>query len=984
MIVLLLFFCSGATALIYEVLWSKYLTLLLGSTVQAQTVVLAVFMGGLALGNRLLGKVADRTSTPLELYGRLEIGIGVYAVLFHGLYQNADALFVLVGRGHLEDRWFLLGIKSLLSVALLLGPTVMMGGTLPLLAAWLQRRSAEAGRWSARFYSVNSLGAVFGAWLAGFYLVQALGMVSSLQMTALANVVIGLVAVVLSRKQDTPVPLATKPAAAKPASASPPSIFASGCALVALTGAVSMGLEVLASRSLGLIFGASLQSFAIVLMAFILGIGLGSSVIASARWKNIPEGVASIGLLLAGATMIGLLVLGIVNWAGFYVEVKTGLAASEMGYRFNEIITAGMAIVVLGLPAGLLGAVLPLWIRHLEAGGQALGGQVGRLLTWNTVGAVVGSLVTGFVLMPHAGLRASFFILVTILCLGALATAWARGERGLAGLAAVVAVVFLAAGPVTGAGWRDIFSSGIFRIRSNTIKFAEYRKAREKAELLFYEDAPDATVSVEKDHGFVNPGQITLRVNGKPDATTYGDLSTQYLLAHLPMLAKPDAKQVFVLGFGSGATAGALVGHPIDGLTIAENCEPVLRAGKFFAGLNRNILANPLAKVYMEDARTVLKLSPRQFDVIISEPSNPWMIGVGSVFSREFYQLAASRLTEGGVMAQWFHMYEMNDGIVTLVLRTFNQVFPNMEVWDSQLGDVILLGSQKPWESGPEVFKKVFERAVPRQDLERIGLKTPESVWARQLASQRTAFAIAGTGPTQSDAFPVLEYDAPRAFFIGSTASVFALFDERTWQSELAPVEKRRVLGGLGDEQVKSVFGQYYSMNNDLVVYFRSRVLAGLGKQDPGARGDAPAMPSIFRPNDPEALKLVIPKDADEDQRQLLTAEHEVLTATPDWPAAADRVAAIIKGVKPEPADAKPRAWRPAHFAWSVARLCIARGDLTRAGRVLVAGLEKEPGAYQLHYLGHILQNENNRQTIANAAQEALTRTRTSVPEKAK
>ena len=200
MLVPFLFFCSGATALVYEVIWSKYLTLMFGSTVQAQTVVLAVFMGGLALGNRLFGARADRASRPLAIYGYVEVAIGLYAFCFNWLYQFGDAVFVRLGTGQLEHRALLLLLKGALSVGLLLGPTVLMGGTLPLLAAWLQRQSSDAGRWSARFYSINSLGAVFGAGLAGFYLVQGLGLVASLQMTALVNVLIGFTAVGLARQ----------------------------------------------------------------------------------------------------------------------------------------------------------------------------------------------------------------------------------------------------------------------------------------------------------------------------------------------------------------------------------------------------------------------------------------------------------------------------------------------------------------------------------------------------------------------------------------------------------------------------------------------------------------------------------------------------------------------------------------------------------------------------------------------------------------
>src|SRR5437667_1195547 len=264
---------------------------MLGSTAQAQTVVLAVFIGGLAVGNRLFGKRADRAKRPLAIYGYIEMAIGVYAFFFNSLYQFADINFVHFGTGRLEHRAWLLLLKGALSASLLVGPTILMGGTLPILAAWLQRRFPDAARCSARFYSINSLGAVFGAGLAGFCLVRTLGMVSALQLTALCNVLLGFAAVGLARGQKRGEIFHTDVARASSnwPGAEGRKAFRRGCAVVALTGGVSMGLEVLASRSLVLVFGASLQAFAIVLMAFILGIGLGSAVIASPRIRRLQR-----------------------------------------------------------------------------------------------------------------------------------------------------------------------------------------------------------------------------------------------------------------------------------------------------------------------------------------------------------------------------------------------------------------------------------------------------------------------------------------------------------------------------------------------------------------------------------------------------------------------------------------------------------------------------------------------------------------------
>lgn len=955
----LLFFGSGAAALVYEVIWSKYLTLLFGSTVQAQTVVLAVFMGGLALGNKIFGSFADRSPEPLAAYGRIEIAIGLYAFVFSYLYQGADLLFRAAGTGHLDKPLLLLALKGSLSVALLIGPTILMGGTLPLLASWLQRQSdAEGGRWSARFYSINSLGAVTGSFVAGFFLIQSLGMVASLQATALFNLLIGLAAILISRNRPSIAPSESSSPAGTSSETAAFSPFKSGCAMVALTGAVSMGLEVLSARSLALIFGASLQSFAIVLMAFILGIGLGSSVVASARWRNVRADRATLGLLFAAASVIGVLVLGITKWVELYTLAKNGIAQSLMGYRYYQILTAGMALVVLGIPAGLLGAVLPLWIRQAGDETRGLGGNVGRLLTWNTVGAVVGTLVTGFILMPNAGLRGSFFILAVLICCAGLATTLARQALAQAGAIGLLGIVLAVLGFATGDGWRDVLSSGVFRVRGTDVDPKVIQELRKSLKIVFYEDAADATVSIEVGDGVKMAAQTTLRINGKADATTKGDLSTQYLLGHLPMLARPDAKDVFVLGFGSGITAGALLGHPINSLTIAENCEPVIRAAKFFHPLNRGVWTNKVTRVVNEDARTVLKLGGRKYDVIISEPSNPWMAGVGSVFSREFYELAASQLKEGGIMTQWFHAYEMNDGIVSLVLRTFSRVFPFMEIWDTQQGDLVILGSQKPWASNPEVYKKVFERNEPRADLHSIGLTTPEAVWARQLASQRTAFAVAGDGPIQSDAFPVLEYEAPKAFFVGAHSHLLLLFDERTWQMELSPAAKQQGLRSLPDDVLKPVFQEYLSVNADLTRFMRWRFPTNGVRSEPDIFAGTQQLPCVFRPSDSVRFTLNIPTGADANHRKMQEAEHLIRTEPSRWQEAADSILKISEATPIASPTNAPPSWTPMYYLNVAARTALGNGDYARAGKLIVAGMKRDANVSHLRYLGRIYERE--------------------------
>ena len=936
---LILFFCSGGTALVYEVVWSKFLSQMFGSTIYAQTVVLAAFMGGLALGNNLLGRWADRLKQPLRIYGYLEIAIGVYAFAFSTLVQLADHVFIAVGTGIAEKTLLLLLWKGLLSVLLLLGPTLLMGGTLPLIAAWLQKISTEAGRRSALFYSLNSLGAVVGAGLAGFWLVQNLGLVATLQIAGLANVIIGATAGWLSRNQIVETSTTTKSRAKNPAVDNSALNWRLSCGIVALTGAVSLALEVLASRSLAMIFGSSLQSFAVVVMAFILGIGLGSAWMASSR-RQISNPKLVVLLLCGAAGWVTLLVFNIEHWVDFYRIAGTGIAHSSVGYIYHQLLTILIALIVLGLPAAGIGAVLPLMIRTAAGNDLHLGTRIGVLLTWNTLGAVGGTLIAGFVLMPLVGLRNAYGVLALALALSALLVAWRCGWRGGGGLASTVAIFSICLFLFGGEGWRWVMSSGVFRGRETEFNPNAMTMRRQHTKILFYEDAADATVSVEQGDfvpGIPSSADRALRINGKTDATAHADLNTQMLLAHLPMLARPDAKNVFVFGLGSGISAGALRSYPgVEKIVIAENCEPVVRASKFFNEWNRNVLDDPRTKLWHEDARTVLKLSPQNYDVIVAEPSNPWTVGIGSVFSREFYQLAANRLAAGGIMVQWFHLYEMNDGIVELVLRTFTSMFPNVEIWDAGDGDIVILGSLQPWTSSPEVFEKSFSIPAVRADFAQLGVHSPAALFARQLASQRTAFAITGPGPMQSDFFPVLEYAAPFAFYLGENSTMLDKADERTWQQPLAPAAKNLLLRSLPPDEIQSVFSKFTTVNSELLQSMR-----GLP-----AVANVPCVLNPKAPRIPILQMLGTNVDA-------LSQAASLLGGTPEQ--TRQGITGIESALAAQSSGINPIA---AEWASLAATAALGLGDEQPAAQLCASALKFNPDDQQAAYLLRILARE--------------------------
>lgn len=936
--VLTLFFLSGATALVYEVVWSKYLSLMFGSTVQAQTVVLAVFMGGLALGNRLFGARAAAMRQPLAGYGYVELAIGLFAFAFPAIHAGADRVFISVGSNFADSPNALLALKATLAVALLIVPTVLMGGTLPLLASWLQRSSDDATRGSARFYSTNSLGAVFGSFIAGFYLVANWGMAASLQLAAFANLLVGAAAILISRKVGDLQPINVE--ASRSAAAKSP-LARAAFAMVAVTGAVSMALEVISARVVILFVGGSLQAFALVLVAFILGIGIGSGIVAGKRFAGWQNERTVLGLLLTASGLIGLFIIFIKEWAFFYSAARYALAPNEIGYIAHQLLIAFLALGILGLPAAVLGAVLPIAIRMSDTAETSLSDQVGRLLTWNTIGAVVGVLMAGFVLMPNLGIRGSLALLAVALALVATVAAWARAHRKLAvtGLSVALGVSMFAF--LGGQDWRHVLGAGIFRMRNFRLTDETFEKRKAAVEILYYKDAADATIAVERGRSETGIGQTMLRVNGKADASSRGDYCTQLLCAHLPMAARPDSKNVFILGFGSGVTAGAALAHPIESLTIVENCKPVLVAAGYFDEWNRRALQDPRARVRHEDARTILKLSPRKYDVIISQPSNPWVASNGGVFSREYYELCASRLAEKGIMAQWVQMYEIHDGIVELIVRTFASVYPHFEIWESSYGDLILLGANQPWESNAQTVGRVFERPTVRADFANVGINNPNALMARQVASQRTAGAIVGDGPVQSDEFPVLEYAAPEAMFIGKMAERIFKFDERTRQGALASKAKRDALSQLSDKDLHAVFTEYSTGNKELLDYLKWRARhVPPGAPHPVYDPD-PLLPIAFR----SAQSFAIQGDD-----AVARAEAALAAGSADWETHAKTLAAHL-----EQNGSTLGREKIARLAGALIRAALANGNAEQA-RAWLAKVEAQiPAEPELQYFSRLL-----------------------------
>jgi spermidine synthase len=769
------FFCSGTTGLVYELLWTRMLGLVFGHTVFAITTVLAAFMAGLGLGSYLVGSLADRHDHPLRLYGLLEAGIGVYALLTPLLFSWAERLYVLL-RQSLGLSYFTFSLcQFLLVFTILLVPTTLMGATLPVMSKFFTRDIRSLGTQVGKLYALNTFGAVLGTYAAGFHLLPTLGVRTTLLMAAVANVGIGVLALVFARhlQQLRSHPTASPEQALDPAP--PPDIDrrAGGwpertavwlCVVgLGLSGAASMIYEVTWTRALSLTIGSSTYAFSTMLVAFLIGLALGSFVFSRipGRWQGDPF---LFGCLQLG---IGLSALGVMPLFDRLPELFLWAFRLSQSSGFVKLLQFGISALTMLLPTLCMGATFPCVVQIASGELGRVGRDVGRIYFINTGGAIAGTLLAGFLLIPVWGLQPSLRVAVSVnLCLAlgvCLLTQQGRWRRRLAILAPLTALGLLAVSP----SWNvNAMASGVAIYGQSYFGWfgkADFRTTVASTDqLLFYKDGISATVTVHR-----RGANTILKVNGKTDASSVADMHTQLMLAHLPLMLHPDPRRILVIGLGSGVTAGAVTVHPVQEVDVIE-IEPAVVAGsRFFAKENREVLRNPRARVTVADGRNFLLAAERPYDLIISEPSNPWMRGIGNLFSVEFYELAARRLTQGGIVCQWIHGYGLFPDDLKMVVKTFRSVFPHTTVWNTMHGDLLLVGSRAPLVLDYGRLQSRYD-SIPelREDLARLGFRSPLAILADFMLSEEDAARYAQYAWINSDDLPLLEFSAPDSLYV--------------------------------------------------------------------------------------------------------------------------------------------------------------------------------------------------------------------------
>jgi spermidine synthase len=679
-----LFVGSGCAALIYEIVWFQLLQLVVGSSAVSLGVLLGTFMGGMCIGSLLLPRVVSRRAHPLRVYAAIEIGIGLCGILVLLCVPAVGRVYAsFVGHG-------LPGIllRGVIAGICLLPPTLLMGASLPAIARWVET-TPRGVSWMGLFYAGNIAGAVCGCLLAGFYLLRVFDLATATGVAVVLNVTVAAIGFVLASRAPLEAAFFEAEPAEKPAG---------GYGLwpvyvtIALSGMCALAAEVIWTRLLSLMIGASVYAFSIILAVFLIGLGIGSGAgSALARSLARPRmALAACQMLLAGA----------IGWAAYmlanslpYWPIDPMLSTSPW---FNFQLDLARCMWTLLPAACLWGASFPLAVAAAAERGQDPGRLIGGIYAANTVGAIVGSIGSGMVLIPWIGTQRAQQVLTVlsavaaVLAWGPLVRAagrplrWISKTAALAAGAAAVAFVVWLIPPVP---WMVVAYGRHLATSTNSAK------------ALYMAEGMNASIAIS----LWNDGERMFHVSGKVEASSEPhDMRLQRMLGHLPALVHPDPRSVLVVGFGAGVTAGSFVSYPgIKKIVICE-IEPLIppTASRYFHRENQEVLSDPRVTVVYDDARHYILTTREKFDIITSDPIHPWVKGTATLYSAEYFELCRRHLNPGGVVTQWVPLYESDSPTVKSEIATFFEVFPNGTIWSNDIEgsgyDTVLLGVNGP------------------------------------------------------------------------------------------------------------------------------------------------------------------------------------------------------------------------------------------------------------------------------------------------
>ena len=674
---LLLFIGSGCAALIYEIVWFQVLQLVVGASAISLAVLLGTFMGGMCTGSLLLARYVSTAEHPLRVYAKLEAMIGVAGALLIVVMPLVGRLYTAVDGGGPAG----IVLRAIVSVVLLLPPTMLMGATLPAISRYVEATPSGVA-WLGFFYGGNILGAVIGCLGAGFYLLRVYDLTTASLVAVALNALVAGASFMFSRR--APYAVSDSPGEVlKGTTSSPDAESRSVYVVIALSGLTALGAEVVWTRLLSLLFGATTYAFSVILAVFLGGLGVGSA-IGSTIARNRTNARVTLGwvqLFLAFTIAYG-------AWMAAqqlpYWPVDPSLAPSAW---FNFQLDLARSLFTM-LPAAVLwGASFPLAVAAAARPGDDAGATVGRVYAANTVGAIGGALVTGLVLVPLMGTHGAQRALIIV---SAVSAAVALVPRSRAMFARGFLLVFLLAGTV----WA---TASVRPVPAGLVAWGRQLAWQGEPNALYVGEGINSSIAVTEDTN----GWRNFHVSGKVEASTEPqDMRLQRLLGHLTALMHENGpKSALVVGFGAGVTAGAISIHPtVERMVICE-LEPLIPkvVATYFGEVNYSVTANPKVQIVYDDARHYMLTTRAKFDVITSDPIHPWVKGAATLYTKEYFEHVKARLNPGGVVTQWVPLYESTEEAVRSEIATFLRVFPNGTVWrnDDSKGrgyDMVLVG----------------------------------------------------------------------------------------------------------------------------------------------------------------------------------------------------------------------------------------------------------------------------------------------------
>jgi len=784
-VILTLFLFSGATSLVYEVIWLRQLILIFGSTQFATSTVLSTFMGGLALGAIVAGRwLGTRRIASLKIYGLLEIGIGLYALAVPFLFASLTPIYRALWAAGASESFMLLSLAKFVGIAcVLLPPTILMGASLPVLAREVADDPRRIGGKVGLLYAINTFGAVAGTFIAGFVAIPGFGSQLTLWVTAATNLTIGLAAIGFARS----LPVNRMPRQTEAPSARQPGRTPGRIRLVllvfGLSGFSALVLEVAWTRVLALVMGSSVYAFSLMLVAFLIGLATGGAYF-SAYLRKRPETDPAIilAVLLAAA--------GILAYATAYLFQLLPQMFAEVFYAWSPGPNGWFVVqFVFGLmimfPAtfafgGIFPAVLQIHARSLDK----VAGSVGTVYASNTLGTIIGAALAGFVLIPRIGVQPTVLAIASLeILLGlVIAVAVVKPIR----LRAVLAVPIALALAVTALVQPDwdvrLMNSGVYMNLYGDFENKDWATFLDAVhgnnEVRYAAEGLTASVFVAEQPEY---GNLYLSVNGKIEASTTSDLETQIMCAHLPLLVHPAPAEILIIGLASGITVGAAATHPVEKIRVVEVEEKMIPAARLFEKYNDYVLDDPRLKLSINDARNELEFSPQTYDVIISEPSNPWMTVAANLFTEDFFRMARTRVRPGGIFCQWIQNYYLPAEDLRSIVAAFRSAFPNVLMFETFGGvDLLLLGSEEPLALDLETMERRMGELKVRMDLGRVGVRRPADVLSLfRLGTEEVGRLVDGA-PRNTDDNARVEFSAPKALGLYTLEENLALLRQYT------------------------------------------------------------------------------------------------------------------------------------------------------------------------------------------------------------